>query len=1081
MGNQFSHVKEYFHQLDTDQKGYLVLSDLVHPTVNIPNVCSSPIMMFIFDDAKDGKLTYDDFLNLINCVEEIQKRIEKEENEKMMEQDNQIILDKIRITPETTETHSLSASANNTPPLAESSTQIPTTFSPIFSPVVSRSVSPCVSFSPNSQLRAIPPNSPNQSLSQSSQKPQTKSSNQHMSLLWSLFDKEMKNKFEQIIYDKGKNDGFTMYLFNLTDSKKRQKIYREDIENLLSVLADDGITIENLLLELPETKPKNFKEEANVVFETYQFRKKRDYLDWPEFGVLARIITKNYVLKSEGNKIRLVGDYELQRVLGKGSEGYVRVAVHRQTGERKAIKIFEKTKQINLEHLENEIASLRKLNHPNIVKLEEVIENESQLYFVMELCSGGSLAEHVAIAPFSIPVTRGFFKQILSGLKYCHDCGIVHRDLKLENILLDNDGINLKICDFGHSTVIITDWDYVQSAIVGSLYQIAPEQLQDHCYRGKKADVWSVGVMLVRMLTGQYPFYSKDPEETVNLIKNAVYQLPETIPPDIQELISNILVINPQQRYSLEQVIESSFVKSDVVLPLTFIKRRITIDSVMISLNDATKLMMEILNKNNILVKKKTISLDILYCYEIKTQTRFNVSCRSGNSVGSNAYFEFIMTDGGGIDFRNLIDLIKKQYLERVDKCKFIFVEKSLDSLLVDGSRSILSNLRRTYEESVIKSRIGVLLCGKSGCGKTSIAQRFFSSKLEIQDFEPTKYYQKYTHPNKPILLFDAKGIELTSENMFWDETRSFLNAHKGVERIHCVWYVVDATMSRFDVEDEKICRSLFDVPLIIIINKADLVSDEQLMKLKTKIEEFKFEKCVGVVTCVSNGTNEAKKLNIQHCRKCHSDDICIFIKQCVIICNSCGYEQTIASRTYVDEYDKIIELTIKLLPEAMKTAFVSVQSLSLRHKTELSKKLILTYNQELTTNAELERKRVMNLLTKLNKIWDLEDLHSVQIASKVIVDFMMNGDVEKCVENFFSETPVFDANEFTAMCIVWVECLIDLHLLLTTQTVTEVNKTSTLEQIMEQAFVKLRDDYVDRVENDLIKNGLESVLSRIN
>ena len=186
-----------------------------------------------------------------------------------------------------------------------------------------------------------------------------------------------------------------------------------------------------------------------------------------EFQVFARLVVKNYISKLEGNTIRLVGEYELQRSLGKGSEGAVRVAVHRRTGEKKAIKIFDKSSGINLEHLENEIASLRKLNHQNIVKLEEVIENESQLYFVMELCNGGSLAEHVAIAPFSIPVTRGFFKQILEGLNYCHECGIVHRDLKLENILLDNDGINLKICDFGHSTIVFSDWDYVQSAIVG--------------------------------------------------------------------------------------------------------------------------------------------------------------------------------------------------------------------------------------------------------------------------------------------------------------------------------------------------------------------------------------------------------------------------------------------------------------------------------------------------------------------------------------------------------------------------------------------------------------------------------------
>ena len=92
----------------------------------------------------------------------------------------------------------------------------------------------------------------------------------------------------------------------------------------------------------------------------------------------------------------------------------------------------------------------------------------------------------------------------------------------------------------------------------------------------------------------------------------------------------------------------------------------------------------------------------------------------------------------------------------------------------------------------------------------------------------------------------------MKSQNKFWDETRSFLEAHKGVERIHCVWYVVDATTSRFDIADQEICRSLFDIPLIIIINKADLIPIEKLNQLKDLINSFKFEKCVGVVTTVS-------------------------------------------------------------------------------------------------------------------------------------------------------------------------------------------------------------------------------------
>ena len=94
-----------------------------------------------------------------------------------------------------------------------------------------------------------------------------------------------------------------------------------------------------------------------------------------------------------------------------------------------------------------------------------------------------------------------------------------------------------------------------------------------------------------------------------------------------------------------------------------------------------------------------------------------------------------------------------------------------------------------------------------------------------------------------------------------------------------------------------------------------------------------------------------------------------------------------------------------------------------------------------------------------------------------------MNGDVEKCVENFFSETPVFNPNEFTSICIVWVECLIDLHLLLSSKTIdiNEIEKSEILKQSMEEAFRKLRNDYVENVKKDLIKNGLESVLSKIN
>ncbi|KAL7712037.1 non-specific serine/threonine protein kinase [Entamoeba marina] len=1024
MGNRLSHVRELFDKLDHGKKGYLALSDLLAEETSIPILCHSPIIFYKFDSSSTGVLMYDDFLELITYVKELQKRSEKLIEEKKKEKQNQQILTKIRSI-------SMSSDIVDKPSAIQAG----------FNSTDLRSATPILSSPETSSNSPMPQTTPSAS---------TTPAIQDTTLLWSLFDKEMQNYLSTIVNTIQIRKSFVNWLFLFVDIKHKNQVDVEDLECLLSALKDDSITVENLLCEGGDELPQNLSDEA------------KKFLSKEEFMPLADLIIRNYQAKMQTSDNNYVGEYELRRKLGEGSEGCVRLAVNRRTGERKA-------------HLENEISAMRKLNHVNIVHLEEVLEGDDMLYFVMELCPGGSLADHVAIAPFSLPVARYFFKQLLAGVQYCHAQGVVHRDLKLENLILDRSGVHMKICDFGHSSLVFTDWDYVQSAVVGSLYHIAPEQIGDSCYRAKNADVWSVGVILCRMLTGKFPFYSKNPLEAMNLIKNAVYTLPETLPRNVHELISSIFVIDPEQRATIDQIASSSFVASDVCMPLSFQKRTIIIDSGLTTVDNAWSVMHTILDEHDIVCKKSIRNCYLFHCYSITQQMKFIVAVRVGSDGSSNAYFEFVMTDGAGIDFRNFIDVIRDCFLESIDDIQFVSNERKLDALLLEGCHGLLASFRKAYEEMSFKHKVSVLLCGRSGCGKTSIANRFFSKKMLVNcNGNLTKYYTKYVHPHKPITLYDSKGIEINGKNEFWSETRNFLDAHKGADRIHCVWYVVDASMARFETIDEEICRTLFDVPIIIIVNKADLITPEELQKFKNKIESFKFNNCVGVISTVSVTTdNSIGPMATKQCTRCKGTDVCLFVKQCILFCNECGYEQSVTAQTNVDEYNKVIDSTLELVPDVIKCAFVSSQSLSIAHKVDTSKKMLLEYYGKLGDDTTQELKRVLRLLTRLNKLWDLADLHSLRIASKVIENITASENAGEKIWNFFSPSPTFQPNEFTAVSIVWVQCLLDFHYFLITE-VANCEKRTELDDMMktalEQSFSKLNKPTVEEIYERLTK-----------
>ncbi|XP_076881408.1 serine/threonine-protein kinase SAPK3-like isoform X1 [Bidens hawaiensis] len=251
--------------------------------------------------------------------------------------------------------------------------------------------------------------------------------------------------------------------------------------------------------------------------------------------------------------------YEPLKELGAGNFGVARLVRDKKTKELFAVKYIERGKKID-ENVQREIINHRSLRHPNIVRFKEVFLTRTQLAIVMEYAAGGELFSKITSAGrFSEDEARFFFQQLLSGVSYCHSMEICHRDLKLENTLLDESPTpRLKICDFGYSKSGLLHSQ--PKSTVGTPAYIAPEVLSRKEYDGKIADVWSCGVTLYVMLVGAYPF--EDPEDprnfrkTIGRIVSVQYSIPDyvRVSADCRHLLSHIFVANPSKRITIAEI-----------------------------------------------------------------------------------------------------------------------------------------------------------------------------------------------------------------------------------------------------------------------------------------------------------------------------------------------------------------------------------------------------------------------------------------------------------------------------------------------------------------------------------------------
>ena len=437
----------------------------------------------------------------------------------------------------------------------------------------------------------------------------------------------------------------------------------------------------------------------------------------------------------------LISNYEFKNDIGEGNFGKVKLGVFKKTGQEFAIKIINKDKikqkMKNILFKENEI--ITKFNHINIVYVFQIIEEENDIYIVMEYCNRGELFDYiVAHQRLDEDEASVFFYQLINGVDYIHKKGVAHRDLKPENLLLDKNKTlahrdlkpenllldknkTLKIIDFGLSHEY--DGNSLLKTKCGSPSYASPEIIKGQLYDGFKTDIWCCGIILYAMLCGYLPFEGDNNRELFINILQCNPEYPSFLNKNSKKLIKGLLKVNPDERLTIEQIKKSEFYlkgkslcKIDYQLAENELEKRETF------YGNGEKKFKSFFNSIS--------KIDINNDKKIEDNNTINVETRSNYNKKVNIMP--LNTDGNNNNTRDFNELILRQNTKF--KKKIDLLNSKIDQILqTDANESIIkknqndfSNLKKNNIINLFNYRNNNI---KNIMGKQNIYEERFQDK----------------------------------------------------------------------------------------------------------------------------------------------------------------------------------------------------------------------------------------------------------------------------------------------------------------------------------------------------------------